>query len=234
MFGTIVNAVAIFVGAMAGLLLRGGIKEKYKTIVTQGVAMAVLFVGISGALKQMFEPEANPILFIISLVVGGLLGEWIGIEAGLEKLGNWLQSKVRTKKDYGNVSTGFVAASLLFCVGTMAILGPLESGLQGNHAILLAKSTLDGITSVVMASSLGIGVVFSSVSVLLYQGAITLLAFWISPLLTADMMRELSLVGGIMITAIGLNMLGLTKIKIGNLLPAMFIPIIYYLIVGLF
>lgn len=234
MFGTIINTIAIFVGGMVGLLLRGGIKEKYKTIVTQGVALAVLFVGISGALSKMMLSEANPILFIISLVVGGLLGEIIGIEAGLEKLGNWLQKKVKLKKDYGNLSTGFVAASLLFCVGTMAILGPLESGLQNQHGILLAKSTLDGITSIVMASSLGIGVVFSAVSVFLYQGAITLLAVWVSPFLTADMLRELSIVGGIMITAIGLNMLGLTKIKIGNFLPALFVPIVYYLIAGLF
>lgn len=234
MFGTIVNAVAIFVGGMAGMFLRGGIKERYKTIITQGVALAVLFVGISGALNKMMLPEANPILFIISLVLGGLIGEIVGIEAKLEKLGDWLQSKVKLKKDYGNLSTGFVAASLLFCVGTMAILGPLESGLQDEHGILLAKSTLDGITSVVMASTLGIGVVFSSASVLIYQGIITLLAVWISPYLTADMLRELSIVGGIMITAIGLNLLGLTKIKIGNFLPALFVPVVYYLVLGLF
>lgn len=234
MFGTIVNAVAILAGALAGLALRRGIKEKYKTIITQAIGLAVLFVGASGTLSKMFEPGANSILFIISLAVGGLLGEAIGIEAKLEKLGNWLQAKVKLKGEFGNISTGFVAASLLFCVGTMAILGPLESGLQGNHSILFAKSTLDGITAIIMASSLGLGVAFSAGSVLLYQGIITLLATWVSPLLTADMLRELSIVGGILIFAIGLNMLGITKIKVGNLLPAVFVPIVYYLITGLF
>lgn len=234
MFGTLVNAVAILAGSFAGLLLRGGIKEKYKTIITQAIGLSVLFVGGVGALSRLMEPEAHSILFILSLAIGGVLGEAIGIEKHLENLGNWLQGKIKPKKEVGNISQGFVAASLLFCVGTMAILGPLESGLQGQHGILFAKSTLDGITAVVMASSLGLGVLLSAGSVLVYQGFITLLAVWISPYLTADMLRELSIVGGVMITAIGLNMLGITKIKVGNLLPAMFVPIVYYLIVGLF
>lgn len=234
MFGTIVNAAAILIGGFLGLLLRRGIKEKYKSIITQGIGLAVLFVGGAGAIGKMLQEDANPILFIISLAVGGLAGELIGIEARLEKLGNWLQSKVKVRQEYGNISTGFVAASLLFCVGTMAILGPLESSLQNNHSILLAKSMLDGITAIVMASTLGIGVLLSAGSVFVYQGLITLLAFWISPYMTADMLRELSIVGGILIFAIGLNMLGITKIRVGNLLPAIFVPIVYYLVAGLF
>lgn len=216
------------------MLLKGGLRQRYSTIITQGIGLAVLFVGASGAIGKMLQDDANPILFIVSLALGGLLGEILGIEAALEKLGNWLQGKLKTKKDYGNISSGFVAASLLFCVGTMAVLGPLESGLQNNHSILLAKSTLDGITSMVMASTLGIGVLLSAGSVFLYQGLITLLAVWISPYLTADMLRELSTVGGILIFGIGLNMLGITKIKVGNFLPALFVPIVYYVITGLF
>lgn len=233
MLGTIVNTIAILVGGFVGLLLRGGIPQKYKTIVTQATGLSVLALGLAGAISKINEPEANPILFIVSLVVGGLLGEWLGIEAGLEKLGNWLQGKLRTKKEYGSISTGFVAASLMFCVGTMAVLGALESGMQNQHTTLFAKSTLDGITAIVMASSLGMGVLFSSISVFLYQGAITLLAGAISPFLSAAMLREIALVGGVMIAALGLNMLGITKIKVGNMLPAILVPVVYYLVIGL-
>ncbi|MDL2324975.1 DUF554 domain-containing protein [Ruminococcaceae bacterium OttesenSCG-928-A16] len=234
MLGTIVNAVAILVGGLAGLLLRGGIKQKYQTIANQAIGLSVLVVGLSGAIGKIMQPEANPVLFIVSLVLGGLLGELLGIEAGLEKLGNWLQGKIRTKKDTGNIADGFVAASLLFCVGTMGIMGALQSGMQGQHTTLFTKSVLDGITAVIMASTMGVGVLFSAVSVFIYQGAITLLAGVISPLLTADMLREILLVGGIMIAALGLNILGITKIKVGNMLPAILVPVVYYLVLGLF
>ena len=233
MFGTVVNTAAIFAGGLAGLILRGGIKDRYKEIITQAIGLAVLFVGGAGAIGKMILPEAHPVLFIISLAAGGFFGELLGIENRLEKLGAWMQRKVKLKEEYGSLSAGFVAASLLFCVGTMAILGPLESGLQGQHGILLAKSALDGITAVVMASTLGVGVLFSAASVFAYQGMITLLAVWISPYLTGNMMREISLVGGIMIAGLGLNMLGITKIRVGNLLPAVLVPVIYYLIAGL-
>lgn len=234
MFGTLVNTAAILAGSFLGLLIKGGLKEKYTSIITQGIGLAVIFVGASGTLAKMFEPEAESILFIISLIIGGVLGEWVGIENRLANLGDWIQSKIKVKNELGSISNGFVSASLLFCVGTMAILGPLESGLQGDHTILFAKSTLDGIMAIVMASTLGVGVVFSAASVLIYQGLITLLAMWISPWLTADMLRELSIVGGILIAAIGVNMLEITKIRVGNLLPGVFVPIVWYALVGLF
>ncbi|MFV0353050.1 MAG: DUF554 domain-containing protein [Oscillospiraceae bacterium] len=234
MIGTIINAAAILGAGFVGLLLKGGIPERLRKIITQAIGLSVLFVGVSGSISKMILPEANPVLFIISLALGGLLGELIRIEDRLDQLGNWLQKRVKLKQEYGNVSTGFVAASLLFCVGTMAVLGPLESGLNANHSILLAKSTLDGITSLVMASTLGVGVLFSAASVFLYQGSITLLAVWISPYLTTDMLREISVVGGILIAALGLNMLEITKIKVGNLLPALLVPPIWYLLISLF
>lgn len=234
MLGTIVNAAAIIAGSLLGLFLKGGLKENIKTIVTQGVGLAVFFVGASSAISRMMQPEANPILFIISLAAGGVLGELLGIEAGMEKLGNWLQKKIRLKNEWGNISRGFVAASLLYCVGTMAILGPLESGLEGTHTILFAKSMLDGIIAVVMAATLGIGVLFSAGSVFIYQGSLTVLVLWVSPYLTPDMLRELSIVGGILIAAIGLNMLEIIRIKVGNLLPSLFIPIFWYLFAGFF
>lgn len=228
MFGTIVNAAAILIGSFVGVLLKGGLKENYKTIINQGIGLSVLFVGASGCIGQMLRPEANPVLFIISMAIGGVVGEWLNLEGQLQKLGDWLQSRVRIKRDVGNISNGFVAASLVFCVGTMAILGSIESGIQGRHTILYAKSLLDGIISIVMASTFGIGVAFSAVSVFLYQGALTLLAGWVSPFMTADMLRELSIVGGILIAAIGLNMLEIIRIRVGNLLPALLVPIIYY------
>lgn len=233
MLGTIVNAAAILLGGFIGLLLQNGLRENYRTILNQAVALAVLFVGISGAVAGLLQPDANPVLFIICLAAGGLLGEWLRIEGRLETLGGWLQNRLQKGEGQSNLSRGFVAASLLFCTGTMAILGAFESGTQGNHSILFAKALMDGLLALVMASTLGVGVLFSAASVTLYQGALTLLASLVSPWLTADMMREISITGGILIAALGLNLLGLTKIKAGNLLPALLGPVIYYGLSGL-
>jgi len=229
MLGTTVNALAIFCGALVGMFLKNGLKEDYKQIVFHGVSLAVLFIGASGAIGNMIQPSSHPILFIISLILGGLIGQWWNIELRLENLGDYLQSKMQKGDKGDNISQGFVSASLLFCVGTMAIMGALESGLQGVHKTLFAKSVLDGVTSILLSSTLGIGVALAGVSVFIYQGAITLLAQWIEPYMTADMIREISTVGGILIFAIGLNMLEIKRIKVGNLLPAIFIPILYYL-----
>lgn len=234
MFGTLVNTLAIVVGGTAGLLLKNGLKENLRTIINQGVSLAVIFVGIAGCVGGMLQEGANPVLFIVSLVLGGILGELLRIEGRLNGLGDWLQKKVKMPGELGGFSRGFVAASLVFCVGTMAILGSLESGVRGNHSVLYAKSLMDGIIALVMASTLGIGVLFSALSVLLYQGALTLLAMWVSPYITPEMMREIAIVGGILITAIGLNLLGLTKIRVGNFLPALLVPVLYYLVMGLF
>lgn len=231
MFGTVVNVLAIFVGGVTGTLIKGGLSERFKTIVMQAVGMAVLYIGLSGALSKLMLPEANPILFIISLVLGGLLGEAIGIEDKLERLGDYLQGKFA---GHDMISQGFVTASLLFCVGTMAILGSLESGISGVHTTLYAKSVLDGVTSVIFASSMGIGVVLSGITVLVYQGSLTLLAGVIGPLLTSDMLREISVIGGILITGLGLDLLGIKKLKVGNLLPSVLIPVAYYFFEGLF
>ncbi|NLK21177.1 MAG: DUF554 domain-containing protein [Epulopiscium sp.] len=229
MFGTIVNTLAIIGGATLGIFIKNGLKEEYKDIVLHGIALSVLFIGITGAVGRMLEPGSHPILFIISLIIGGLLGQWWDIEGRLESLGNLIQDKMKKGNKQGNISEGFVSASLLFCVGTMAIMGSLESGLQGVHKTLFAKSILDGVTSIILSSTLGIGVALSGISVLVYQGIITILAQWVEPYMTADMIRELSIVGGILIFAIGLNMMKIKKIKVGNLLPAIFIPVIYYL-----
>ena len=234
MLGTVVNALAIIAGGVAGMLAGAGLPVRIRTIKNQAVGMAVVFVGASGCIAQMLKPEANPVLFIVSLALGGVIGELAGIEAALERLGVWLQGRVQKMGSKSNISGGFVAASLIFCVGTMAILGSLESGVNGRHTILFAKSLLDGIIALVMASTMGLGVVFSAVSVFVYQGILTMLAVWVSPWLTPDMLREMSVVGGILIAGIGLNMLEITKLRVGNMLPALFLPPVWYLLVSLF
>lgn len=227
MLGTYVNTAVIIIGSIFGFIIKKGLKEKYKTIIMHGVSLSVLFIGISTTLSGILN-GGEPILFIISLVIGGVLGEWIDIDKRLHKLGDFLQLKVG--KGEHNIAKGFVTASLIFCIGTMAILGSLESGLQGKHDMLYAKSVLDGVTSIILTSTLGIGVAFSAFAVLIYQGSITLLAKFIEPILTAEIIREISIIGGILIFSLGLSLLEIKKIKSANLLPAILIPPIYYLL----
>lgn len=227
MLGTIVNALAIIIGAFCGVCLKSGIKEQYKKTIMDGIGLSVLIIGIMGGVKSN-----NIILVICSIVIGTIIGEFVGIEDKLDKLGNFLQSKLGGKDS--NFSNAFVTASLIYCVGAMAIVGSLEAGIQHNYETLFAKAILDGISAIVFASTLGIGVAFSSIAVLLYQGSITLLSSILSTFLTNNIINEMSAVGGILIMAIGINLLGLKQIKIGNMLPAIFIPILYQLITNYF
>lgn len=226
MLGTIVNSLAIIVGSLLGIGIKKGIKDDYKNTIMDGIGLAVIVIGIMGGIKS-----ENIILVIGSVVLGSIIGEVIGIENKLDNLGNSLQSKFGDKDS--NFSKGFVTASLVYCVGAMAIVGSLESGIQGNHETLFAKSILDGISAVIFASTLGIGVAFSSIPVFIYQGSITLLANFVKDLLTTQVVNEMSAVGGLLIMAIGINILGIKKIKVGNMLPAVFIPIIYHILVNL-
>jgi uncharacterized membrane protein YqgA involved in biofilm formation len=224
LFGTIVNALAIAAGSILGVSFKGGIPEKFNKTVMQAMALAVILIG----LKSAFQTN-NILLLIFSLAIGSVIGELLRIEDMLEKLGKWLETKF-SRKSSGGISEGFVTASLVYCVGSMAIIGSLESGLTGNHQTLLAKSVIDGVSSVVFASSLGIGVLFSSVSVFLYQGFITVTSSFMKDLLIPSVTGEMSAVGGLLIAAIGINMLNLTKIKVGNMLPSIIIPLLYYTI----
>ena len=226
MLGTTVNAIAIIVGCAAGLLIKSGLSGRYKEIILQAVGLSVLFIGIASSLGNLLQPEAHPILFIISLVIGGALGEFIGIEQRLKSMGDFFER--RLAGDEGSFSKGFVSASILFCVGSMAILGSFQSGTQGEHSILFAKSVLDGVISIIFASTWGLGVMLSAVSVFIYQGTLTMGAQVAEPYLTADMLREISIVGGVLMSAIGIDMLNMCKIKVGNLLPAVVVPVVYY------
>ncbi|MDD4587675.1 MAG: DUF554 domain-containing protein [Heliobacteriaceae bacterium] len=214
MIGTVVNSGAIVAGALVGTLLQKAIPEKYKTTVMQGIGLAVVIIGI-----QMGLETKNPLIVVGALVLGALTGEAAGVEDGLEKIGRWLQGKIGSR--HGNVVRGFVTASLVYCVGAMAIMGSLQDGLTGDPSILYIKSILDGVTAIVFASTLGIGVAFSVVPVFLYQGSITLGAVYLQPFLEPAMIREMTATGGLLILGIGLNLLAITKIRVGNLLPGL-------------
>lgn len=223
MWGTIVNALAIIAGSLVGILFRGGIPDKYNETVMKGMGLSVVLIGMMGGLKTQ-----ELVLVIFSLAIGSIVGEMLRIEDNLEGLGNWLENKMGGKE--GGIAKGFVAASLLFCVGSMAIVGSLESGLTGNHQTLYAKSVLDGITSIVFTSTLGIGVIFSAGALFLYQGFITLTASYMKIFLTEEVIREMSAIGGLLIMAIGFNILEFKRIKVGNMLPAIFMPLIYFIL----
>ncbi len=237
--GTIVNAGAIVAGGLVGILLKKGLPERYKSTVMQALSLSVLFIGISGVLQGIFTVIDNGRLssqyimtMIFSLVIGGIIGELINIEGKLQHLGDWFQN--RLFRNGGNFAEGFVTASLVYCVGAMAIVGSLEDGLAGNPKTLFAKAILDGVSAVVFAATMGYGVPFSALPVVLYQGAITLAAGLIKPWLTYAVISQMSLVGSVLIFAIGLSMLDIKKIKVGNLLPAIFLPVVYYLVNCLF
>ena len=227
MLGNYVNTITIIIGCLLGLLVQKGLHEKYKTIIMQAIGLSVLFVGATVTIGGLLDPDSEPVLFIISLAIGGALGELTEIEKALDKLGLMLQNKVGSQQS--NVAEGFVTASLLFCVGTMAVIGSLDSGLRGDHTMLYAKSVIDGITAMILASTLGVGVIFSAAVVFIYQGAIIIFAGLLEPLLTIHVIREISIIGGILILGIGLSMLEIKKIKTVNLLPAIIVPVFYYL-----
>jgi uncharacterized membrane protein YqgA involved in biofilm formation len=227
MLGTIVNTFAIVAGSCIGLAFSRFIPNKIADTLIQGVAMAVMLIGLKMAWK-----ENNFIILMCSLALGGVLGELIRIEDRVNGLGKWLEE--RFSRSGNRISKGFVTTTLLYCVGSMAVVGSLESGLTGSHDTLFAKSVLDGLGSIIFAASLGIGVLFSAVSVFLYQGCITMGASFLKPFLTAPVISQMSAVGGLLIVAMAFNMLDVVKIKVANLLPAVFLPLIYFIIVQLF
>lgn len=226
MIGTLINVATILLGSLVGLLLRRGIPERLRNAVMQGLGLCVILIGVSGALKT-----ADTMCVILSIVIGGLIGSAVNIEKRLDQLGQLADRKLGGG---GSFSKGFVTASLVFCVGAMAIVGALDSGLNGNHTTLIAKAALDGVSSIFFASALGPGVALSAVAVLVYQGAISLFAGALQPLLTDAIITEMGAVGGLLIVGIGLNMIYDKRLSVGNLLPAIFIPMAYLPIVALF
>ena len=229
MIGTLINAAAIILGTIVGLLLRKGIPQRLQDTVGQGQGLCVILIGLTSAITT-----ADITCVIICMVVGSLLGAWVDIEKRLDNLGKAIERRVSPNGSEGSIAKGFVTASLVFCVGAMAIVGSMDSGLRGDHSTLIAKSILDGVFAIIFTSSLGWGVGLSALAVLVYQGAIALLAMWIEPLLTAPIITEMSAVGGLLIMGIGLNMIYEKHIPVGNMLPAIFMPMAYIPLIALF
>lgn len=223
--GTFVNTATVLVGGSIGLLLHKGLPERVSDTLMKGLGLCTLFIGISGALAG-----ENVIILIAAIVLGGLVGELLDLDGRINQMGLAIQHKCSKQNENSTIASGFVSASLLFCVGAMSILGPLESGISGVHTIQFAKAVLDGIAAIIFASQLGIGVLFSAGFVLLYQGSITLLAGWISPYLTDTVIHEMSCAGYVIIIGLALNMLGITKLKIMNYIPAIFIAMLIAII----
>ena len=233
--GTIVNAAGIVAGASLGVLAGKRLSERFKEIALQAMGLSIIMVGASGALQGILAvgpaglERKDLLLVIFSLTLGGLAGEAVGIEAWLERWGRWIQSNFARGGD-GRFVEGFVSASLIFCVGAMAIVGSLEDGLAGNPSTLLAKAVLDCVLSVVFASTMGFGVAFSALPVFLYQGAITLLAGSVRPWLVPAVIGQVSAVGSVLILAIGINILFPGRVRVGNLLPAVLVPVLWHLL----
>jgi len=223
MKGTLVNTTTVIIGSLIGLAIGSRFTEKIKTIVLQALGLCTLLIGM----KMAFKTD-NILLVIGSLALGGIVGELLKIEDGLEKIGEMIKSKV--KSESGTFVLGFVTASLVFCVGPMTIVGSIQDGISGNADTLYAKSLLDGFASIAFASSLGVGVFFSFLTVLIFQGALTILGSQLTFLVEPGILNELTATGGLMILGIGFYLLDIKRIKVGNFLPALVFVVILALI----
>jgi len=225
--GTIVNAIAIIIGGGLGLLFRKGFPERISQTTLQILGLFTLVVGLGMAIQGQ-----ELIMVLISLALGAGLGEWLDIEGRLDRFGSWLEKRLNLTEK--SPAKGFIYASLLFCVGSLAIVGSITDGLKGDHSILVTKALLDGIISIPFAASMGAGVLGSAVPVLLYQGSLTLLASKIQFFFTPVMVRELTSVGGVIVIGIGINILGLQKIRVGNFIPALVLIVLILYVKTLF
>lgn len=226
MTGVLINTATVILGSILGLLLKKGIPEKISKAAMTAIGLCTVYIGIDGALDG-----ENTIVLIVSMVSGVIVGTALNIDGHLERLGGFIEKKMKGKGTGGNIAQGFITASLLFCVGAMTIVGSLNAGLTGNNELLITKSVLDLISSCMLASTLGIGVIFAAFFVLLYQGGLVLLSGLLQNVLTSEeLIAEITCAGSVMIIALGLNILGITKIKVANLLPALlFVPLFFYL-----
>lgn len=229
MLGTIINVVLILLGSVMGLLFKNFISERFSKVLTSALSLCVLGIGINGMISTN-----DTLCVIICMVIGTIIGETVNIERRLEGMGEFMRRRLSGKGEGGRFTEGFVTAALLYCVGAMAITGSIESGLNQNYSILISKGVLDGVTAISFAAAMGIGVAFSVIPLFIYQGGITLLASVVGPYLGETVINEMGAVGGTIIVALGINMLGLgkEKIKVGNMLPAIFLPILYIPVVN--
>lgn len=232
MTGTLLNIAAVLLGGLIGLLFGARIPDKLKETVIAGMGLFTAAMGL-----QMFLDTENPLIVLGALLIGTLLGEWWRIEDGLHRLGEFLERKFSRKESDGSNKfvRGFLTASLLFCVGPMTILGSIQDGLTGDYNLLAVKSVLDGFASMAFASTLGIGVMFSTIIILAYQGGISLLAGQLDALVTPSMMNELTATGGVILLGLAISsLLEIKKIRVGNMLPALAIAPWIVWVIGFF
>lgn len=223
MLGTLINTAAVLAGSTIGLLLRSRMPKKINEIVFQANGLISIALGVTLCLKT-----ANFILLIFSLVLGAVVGEMLGLENKLEKFSDFLKRK--TKSDNSRFSEGLITAFLMFCMGSMTILGAIEEGLGNFPNLLLAKSVLDGVAAIALSASLGLGVAFSVVPLIVYQGGLTLLAFWLGNFIPESIMNELTAVGGVLMIGLGINILEIKKLRILNMIPAIvFVVVLAFL-----
>lgn len=219
MLGVFVNVATVFIGSLVGLLLKKGIPDKVTGALMAGIGLCTIYIGISGALNG-----ENTLVLILSMAIGTIIGTLLDIDGQLNRLAAYVESKFKQENGQVTVAEGFVTASLLFCVGAMTIVGSLQAGLTGDCEMLFTKATLDLISSCVLAASLGIGVMLSDIFVFVFQGGLVLLARVIAPFLTDYAIHEMTCAGSVLIIALGLNLIGVTKIKVANYLPVLLIP----------
>ena len=224
MLATVINAVLILAGSALGVLFKNRIPARFNAILTHALGLCVLGIGIVSAIGT-----ENTLCVIVCMVLGTILGEALRIEDRLDGAGELLRKRLTGGGDSSRFTEGFVTASVLFCVGSMAIMGSMEAGIQGKYDILISKGVIDGVTAITLASAMGVGVAFSSLPLILYQGGLTLLFAQAGPFLDSAAVTEMSAVGGTIIMGIAVNMLGLgkSKIRVGNMLPAIFLPLAY-------
>ncbi|MBN2300172.1 MAG: DUF554 domain-containing protein [Acholeplasmataceae bacterium] len=232
--GTLINVAAIIVASILGVIFKKGLPEKIQKSIMLAMGLGLIAISLGMFFTYFLHIEggqlksSNELLVILSLVIGVIIGEWIDIDSRLSRGAENIEKKYNLPP----LAKGFIAGTLIFCVGAMAILGPIQDATGGGISTLLIKSTLDFVTALVLASSFGIGVIFSAFSVLIYQGAITLVVFFASDIFPTEMIQAVSMVGSILLIAIGINFMELRKIKVANMLPALLVPVIYYLIIS--
>ena len=232
MTGTLLNIATVLIGGVIGSLFGARIPEQLKSTVISGMGLFTAAMGV-----QMFLNTENPLIVLGALLIGTLLGEWWRIEEGLHRLGEFLERKFSREEEDGSNKfvRGFLTASLLFCVGPMTILGSIQDGLTGDYNLLAVKSVLDGFASMAFASTLGVGVLFSTIIILIYQGGISLLAAQLDALVTPSMMNELTATGGVILLGLAISsLLEIKKIRVGNMLPALAIAPLIVWVIGLF
>ena len=223
--GAVINFFLVVLGSIIGLLLRKGISEKVKNTLIYGMALCVIYIGITG----LFEGKANIIVIIISFALGAIIGELLDLDKHINKFAKKIEAKL--SKGESKIAEGFVTSTLLFCVGAMTVVGSIESGINSDNAMLYSKSVIDCISAAALSSSLGFGVMLAAVSVLAIEGGLTLLAVFVAPVLTETILAQMTVIGSCLIIALGLNMLGVTKLKVMNYLPCIFLPLILCLFI---